>query len=105
MTQAELDLLATTNVLQFIKVRNEARNWQAKKEGWTFWTLIPENEEFVSQFANAYELEHMYACETYSDVYKDVYGVRPRHSYSSLTLTELSLEIEELAEQVQVDEE
>jgi hypothetical protein len=61
---------------------------------------MPESADFVAEFKNVYELEHRYACGTYSDVYKDVMFGRPRHSYGEWTLAELETETERLCESV-----
>ena len=96
LTAHELKLQSNTDVLGYIQGKNIERNAQAKAEGWEFWTLMPEDGDFVGQFKNVYELEHMYACETYNDVYKEMYCGRPRHSYKHWTLSELWKEIEEM---------
>ena len=104
LTADELAMVADTDVLGYIHRSNAARTAQAEAEGWTFWTLMPESDDFVAEFANVYDLEHMYAMGTYSDVYKDVYCCRPSHSVKSLTLGELEAEIEAMSDRVQVDE-
>jgi hypothetical protein len=95
-TQDEQSLIADDDVLGYIQAYNVRRNAQAKREGWEFWTLMPEDEEFVSRFENVYELEHMNACETYSDVFKEKNCGRPRHAYTEWTLSELEAATSEL---------
>ena len=96
LTPRELELLANTDVLGYIQTRNAERNAQAQAEGWTFWTTMPESEDFIAEYANVYELEHMYACGTYSDVYKESYCHRPRHKYGKWTLAQLEAAIDEM---------
>ena len=89
----ESSLLANTDVLGYIQAKNAERNAQAAAEGWEFWTLMPESEDFAAEFKNVYALEHNYACGTYSDVYKEWCGCRPHGNYSRMTLSELEGEI------------
>jgi len=96
LTPRELSLKSNTDVLGYIQAQNAARNAQATAEGWTFWTTMPEDDDFVARFQNVYELEHMYACGTYSDVHKEVYFGRPRHAYGHWTLEQLEAKIEKL---------
>jgi len=91
LSSRELSLQSNTDVLGYIQARNVERNAQAKAEGWTFWTLMAEG--IAAGFANVYELEHSFACGTYSDVHKEQSGVRPHDGYSHMTLTELEGEI------------
>ena len=96
LTSRELGLKSNTDVLGYIQTRNAERNAQAVAEGWTFWTTMPEDPDFVGQFENVYELEHMYACGTYSDVYKETYYGRPTHPYGQWSLAEIEAAIEEM---------
>jgi len=98
LTARELALLENTNVAGYVAAKNAARNAQAVAEGWSFWTTMPDDAEFLAKFQNVYELEHMYACGTYSDVYKEAYCGRPTHPYGELTLEELEAEIEKMCE-------
>jgi hypothetical protein len=97
-TARELSLLSTTDVLGYILAQNAARNAQAVAEGWEFWTTMPVRLDFVAEFKNAYELEHRYACGTYSDVFKDAYFHRPHIDMSGWTLSEIEAKIEEICE-------
>ncbi len=54
---------------------------------------MPVNLDFVAEFKNAYELELMFAQDTYSDVHKEWCGVRPHSRFSRMTLVELEGEI------------
>ena len=99
LTPRELELMADTDVLGYVRKQNEMRNAQAAAEGWEFWTTMPESEDFLADFKNVYELEHMYACGTYSDIWKQVYCGRPRHAYGHLTLAELEAEISNLTDE------
>jgi len=96
-TARENSLLSNTDVLGYIQAKNAERDAQAKAEGWEFWTLMPEGNLFVAEFANVYELEMRYARGTYSDVYKEWCGIRPSIP-QGLTLTQLEAEIEQLSE-------
>lgn len=95
-TERELTLLSNTDVLGYVQTQNAALNAQAKAEGWTFWTTMPEDPEFLAEYSNVYELEHMYAVGTYSDVYKSFNNIRPRWDFDKLTLSELEAEISAL---------
>ena len=102
----ELQLLSNTDVLGYIQAKNVERNAQAKAEGWTFWTLMAEG--IATEFANAYQLEHSFACGAYSDVHKEWCGVRPHSNYSRMTLAELEGEISWMSrsiEESRMDEE
>lgn len=93
-TAQEKALLSNTDVLGYIRAENTRVNTQAKSEGWDFWTTIPES--MANEYANVYELEHCYAVGTFSDMYKDVWGVRPRWSFNKKTLSQLQEEIADL---------
>jgi len=93
-TAQEKALLSNTNVLGHIQAENARVNAQAKAEGWSFWTLMA--EELASEYANVYELEHMFAVGTLSDVYKEIWGCRPRWAFNEMTLSDLQAEIESL---------
>jgi len=95
-TSDEQSLIANTDVRGYIQSYNVKRNVLAKLEGWEFWTLMPEDEAFVSRFENVYELEHMNACETFSDVFKEKNNFRPRFAYNKWTLDELEAAINAL---------
>ena len=97
-TAREKTLLANTDVLGYIQFMNAQRDAQAKAEGWDFWTTMPESADFVAEHANVYELEHMYAVGTFSEMYKEAWGVRPRWDFGKLTLAELEAEIADLCE-------
>ena len=99
LTSHELQLLSSTDVLGYIQAKNVERNAQAKAEGWTFWTLMAEG--IAAEFANAYELEHSFACGAYSDVYKEMNFCRPCYSYNELTLTELEDEIARMSSSIE----
>jgi len=98
LTPRELDLLSNTDVLGYVQAYNAKRNAQAVAEGWQFWTTMPESPAFVAEFKNVYELEHRYACGTYSDVYKECYCGRPTHAYGEWTLVQLEAATAELSE-------
>ncbi len=91
--------MANTDVLGYVREQNAVTQAKAVAEGWTFWTLMPESDEFLADFKNAYELEHMYARGSYSDIWKSCHYGRPRHAYGHLTLAELEAEIAEMTDQ------
>tara|TARA_E500000331_G_scaffold229024_1_gene219243 strand:- start:1470 stop:1946 length:477 start_codon:yes stop_codon:yes gene_type:complete len=93
-TAQEMALLSNTDVLGYIQAENARIDAQAKAEGWSFWTLMAES--LADEYANVYELEHMFAVGTLSDVHKDIWGVRPRWAFDKMTLIELRAEIESL---------
>ena len=94
-TTRELNLLSTTDVLGYIQAENAKRNAQAVAEGWEFWTVM--SEDLAEEFANAYELELMFARGTYADVHKDWCG-RKGYVSDELTLEQVESEIEWLTE-------
>jgi len=98
LTPRELELMANTDVLGYVREQNAVTQAKAVAEGWTFWTLMPESENFLADFKNVYELEHMYACGSYSDIWKSCHHGRPRHAYGHLTLSELEAEITEMTD-------
>ena len=106
LSSRELSLQSNTDVLGYIQARNVERNAQAKAEGWTFWTLLPES--LADEYANVYELELMFSQGAYSDVHKEWCGVRPHSNYSRMTLAELEGEISWMSrsiEESRMDEE
>ena len=70
-------LSAITDVAAYIAERNAETNAQAAAEGWTFWTTIPTDTDFVGRFATAYDLELMYAQSAWFECYRDVRGYKP----------------------------
>ena len=92
----ELSLLSNTDVLGYVRAQNAELNAQAKAEGWSFWTTMPECEDFLAEFANVYELELMYARGTYADAHKDAWGIKG-YSNPAHTLEQVEVEIEELS--------
>ena len=96
----ELSLISNTNVLGYIQAQNAARNAQAKAEGWEFWTNMA--EEIASEFANVYELELSFAQGTYSDIYKDLTGIKGYVS-DELTLEQVEAAVGELYKDLSAD--
>ena len=97
LSARELSLLSNTDVLGYVRAQNAELNAQAKAEGWSFWTTMPECVEFLAEYANVYELEIMYARGTYADVHKDAWGFKGYVS-DELTLEQVEAEIEEMSE-------
>ena len=97
LSARELSLLSNTDVLGYVRTQNAELNAQAKAEGWSFWTTMPECEDFLAEYANVYELELMYARGTYADVHKDAWGFKGSVG-DELTLEQVEEEIEKMAE-------
>jgi len=97
LSARELSLLSNTDVLGYVRAQNAELNAQAKAEGWSFWTTMPECVEFLAEYANVYELELMYARGTYADVHKDAWGFKGYVS-DELTLEQVEEEIEKMSE-------
>jgi len=97
LSARELSLLSNTDVLGYVRSQNAELNAQAKAEGWSFWTTMPECVEFLAEYANVYELELMYARGTYADVHKDAWGFKGYVS-DELTLEQVEEEIEKMSE-------
>jgi len=96
LTNEETDMIANTDVLGYIRSKNDERNAQAKAGDWEWWTSI--SETLADEYANVYQLELALTVSSYSDIHKELYGVRPR-GLGDMTLTELSDELEELTGQ------
>lgn len=96
ITARELRLVNNTDVLGYIRARNAERNAQAEAEGWEFWTLMAES--LADEYANAYELELMFARGTYTDIHKDYVGFKGYVS-EELTLAQVERQIEMLCEE------
>lgn len=91
-TEREQALLNDTDVAAHIKRENEAVAKRAKEEGWTsWWTVSP---DIAKNYSNVYEYEFEMACETYSDMYKEKRGFRPRRDFSDKTLAYVEALIE-----------
>ncbi len=98
LTNAETDMVADTDVLGHIRRQNDKRNAQASAEGWEWWTSL--SETLADRYSNVYQLEHSMAVSSYSDIHKEIYGVRPRGmGISDMTLSELDEAMEELTGQ------
>ena len=91
----ELALIADTDVLGHIRKKRAEMDAQAKAEGWLFW--MGPCESLADDYANVYEYLHCGACASYSDGYKDVYGIRPRWVRTSdMRLEEVEALLDEL---------
>ena len=95
LSTREAGLLSNTDVLGYIQAENARVNALAKAEGWQFWTLMA--EELAEEFANAYELELMFARNAYSDTHKDWCGCRSKVS-DELTLEQVEAEASQISE-------
>ena len=97
LTNVETDMVADTDVLGHIRKENDRRNAEAAARGMGYFHL---SESLADTYSNVYQFEHSMAVSTYSDIHKEVYGVRPRGmGLSDMTLSELSEAIEELTGQ------
>ena len=94
LSARELSLLSNTDVLGYIQAKNAELNAQAKAEGWQFWTLMAES--LADEYANAYELELMFARGTYADCHKDWCG-RKGYVSDELTLEQAEAEVDRMA--------
>ncbi len=95
------DELRSIDPVEYAKVRNQETNSRAKREGWTFWTLIPEDREFFENrgVKTAYDYELQVSKQVLSDTFKEVNGFRPRGIYSmdTMDLEAVEKEIENLS--------
>ena len=96
-TADEKIMMSATDVVGHVIAENEVRRTEAEAAGATFYTLpvVP----LEGQFPNVYEYELYRAECEYSDMYKEVYGRRPRLNdwrtgKMRYTLTELEEEID-----------
>ena len=77
-----------TDVLAHIQALNDETRARAEREGWTFFTTLA--EETASEYKTVYEFERSMWIQSYSDSYKEEYGVRPRHiNFETTTLEEI----------------
>ncbi len=95
------DELRSMDPVEYAKVRNQETNSRAKREGWTFWTLIPEDREFFENrgVKTAYDYELQVSKLVLSDTFKEVNGFRPRGIYplDTMDLEAVEKEIEKLS--------
>jgi len=96
LSPREAELKGTTDLLAYLESRNNIVNEQAKAEGWEFWTLAPEDPDYVSQWSNAYDYERDMAISVHSDIYKETVGFRPRVDWGDATLEKIESSIESL---------
>lgn len=78
------DELKNLDPVAYAKEINAERTAQAKAEGWTFWTLLPEDLEFYDEngYESAYDYERSSSFQELSDTFKEINGWRPRGIYS-----------------------
>jgi hypothetical protein len=95
LSARELSLLSNTDVLGYIRAQTAKRNAQALAEGWQFWTVM--SEDLAEEFANAYELELMFARGAYADAHKDWCG-RKGYVSDELTLEQVEAEASQISE-------
>ena len=69
-----------TNVEAHINRKAAEARARAEKQGYVAFTVSEEHAKVLAaRYATVYDYEFEMACADYSDIYKDVYGVRPRH--------------------------
>ena len=94
--------LAAMCPVAYAKASNAEINARALAEGWSFWTLAPEDAAFYEGrgYTTALDYERATLIGSISDAYKEVFCVRPRGCYDwdSLSLDDLRAEVERLWE-------
>jgi hypothetical protein len=101
----EQEFTMIQSLAQYLTARNETTlAWVAEAPTTRCAFLITENLAYWAEVGveTVEQFEFYIACSTYSDVYKDVYGGRPR-GYFPETLEELNLAIERLQETLQFE--
>lgn len=83
-----------TDVLSHIRNQNAEMARQAKAAGSRRYFTFA--EELAPRFATVYDFEFTMALDTYSDMYKETHGFRPRFDWDSLTLQDVLDRIENL---------
>ena len=90
MTEATL---ATMCPVAYAKASNAEINARALAEGWSFWTLAPEDAAFYKEsgFSTALDYVRATTIGSISDAYREVYCGRPRGCYDwdSMSLADL----------------
>ena len=95
MTTAEA---AGMTAMEYAIKTNAETRARAKAEGWTFWTTLPEDEAYwaSSDLKTGEDVLRRDLLATYSDVYKEINGFRPRFSFESCTILEIEEALNEL---------
>lgn len=94
--------LATMPAQEYALLENAERRARAEAEGWDFYTLHPEDDEFWANQAeygvvSAADLIRRDAIATHSDSYKEMNGIRPRWvNYDALSTEEIEAMTERL---------
>ena len=101
LSDRERALLSNTDVLGYIQKENEEINIRAKAEGWTFWMTTAES--IAADYENVYEYLRDMQWSTFSDMYKESRGFRPRYNFIDWTLEDFEREIEELVKEARWD--
>lgn len=99
MTEATLAAMCP---VAYAKASNAEINARALAEGWSFWTLAPEDAAFYKEsgFSTALDYERATLIGSISDAYREVYCSKPRGCYDwdSMSLDDLRAEVERLWE-------
>ena len=97
LSDRERALLSNTDVLGYIQKENEEINIRAKAEGWTFWMTTAES--IAADYNNVYDYLRDMQWSTFSDMYKESRGFRPRYNFTDWTLEDFEREIQELVKE------
>lgn len=99
-TQEQLELHA------HIKAQNEAFIARCKAEGSTFYMHPTDDLDCWVNMGinNIAQYEHMQAVSLFSDMYKDVVGIRPRWNFDNMTTEEINHEIDLLVKRSDQEE-
>ena len=99
LSAEELAMLADTDVLGHIRRENAQRQKIMDKTPGVFYMMVAES--VADRCANVYEYERDMAWDTYSDVYKELRGFRPRHDFSTWTLEDFERANKDLFEEAE----
>ena len=97
LTSTELTALTAT---EYAVMLNTETRRNAAEEGWTFYTTLVEEVEHWAPCGihTGLDLAISNAAGTYSDVYKETHGFRPRKNFENSTLEEIEAELTSLFE-------
>jgi len=99
LSPREIALRHNTDVRGHIRRENAKRQAQMDADPELFCMMVAES--VAEDCANVYEYERDMAWNTYSDVYKELYGFRPRHDFSTWTLEDFERANKDLFEEAE----
>ena len=105
LTSTELAALTAT---EYAVMLNTETRRNAAEEGWTFYTTLVEGVEHWAPHGihTGLDLAISNAAGTYSDVYKETHGIRPRWmNFENSTLEEIEAELTSLFEYSRLERE